>query len=137
MMKLTPTLTLNKDWYVKFDTFHPAADSGLPVTRVISRVALQQILAKACIRYGGPEVILGDSHVTSFTECKEDGEVTVNLDDGRVFQGDVLVGADGIWSKIRKQPVGETAPSYSQYTCYTGISDFTPADIDVVGYRVL
>lgn len=26
--------------------------------------------------------------------------------------------------------------NYSQYTCYTGISDFTPADIDVVGYRV-
>ena len=29
------------DWYVKFDTFHPAADMGLPVTRVISRVLLQ------------------------------------------------------------------------------------------------
>lgn len=32
--------------------------------------------------------------------------------------------------------VGETPPSYSQYTCYTGISDFTPPDIDTVGYRV-
>jgi hypothetical protein len=27
--------------YVKFDTFHPAVDRGLPVTRVISRVTLQ------------------------------------------------------------------------------------------------
>ena len=27
--------------YIKFDTFHPAVDKGLPVTRVISRVTLQ------------------------------------------------------------------------------------------------
>jgi hypothetical protein len=29
------------DWYVKFDTFHPAVDMGLPITRVISRITLQ------------------------------------------------------------------------------------------------
>ena len=33
------------DWYCKFDTFHPAVDNGLPVTRVISRVTLQGISA--------------------------------------------------------------------------------------------
>lgn len=27
-------------------------------------------------------------------------QVTVILDDGRTFEGDVLVGADGIWSKV-------------------------------------
>lgn len=27
--------------YIKFDTFHPAVDMGLPVTRVISRITLQ------------------------------------------------------------------------------------------------
>lgn len=27
--------------------------------------------------------------------------------------------------------IGPTKANYSQYTCYTGISDFTPADIDV------
>lgn len=32
--------------------------------------------------------------------------------------------------------VGKTEPSYSKYTCYTGIADFTPPDIDTVGYRV-
>jgi len=32
--------------------------------------------------------------------------------------------------------VGTTEPNYSEYTCYTGISDFTPPDIDTVGYRV-
>lgn len=33
--------------YIKFDTFTPAAEKGLPVTRVISRMTLQQILAHA------------------------------------------------------------------------------------------
>lgn len=34
-------------WYIKFDTFTPAAERGLPVTRVISRMTLQEILARA------------------------------------------------------------------------------------------
>lgn len=37
---------------------------------------------------------------------------------------------------MRTKLVGEGAPTYSEYTCYTGISSFTPPDIDVVGYRV-
>lgn len=131
---------LTGEWYVKFDTFHPAADQGLPVTRVISRVSLQNILANAVFRYSGPDAIIGNSHVTSFSETTDPSTgcpaVSVTLDDGRVYTGDVLVGADGIWSKIRKQMIGESDAHYSEYTCYTGISDFTPADIDVVGYRV-
>ena len=38
--------------------------------------------------------------------------------------------------QVRTRLIGETKPSYSKYTCYTGISDFTPPDIDTVGYRV-
>ncbi len=92
-------------------------------------------------RRGGPDTILGNSHVVRYDELKDprtgaSRAVSVTLEDGRVFTGDVLVGADGIRSKVRKQMVGETEPNYSEYTCYTGISDFTPADINVVGYRV-
>nr|AAO48941.1 zeaxanthin epoxidase precursor [Chlamydomonas sp. W80] len=122
------------DWYVKFDTFHPAVSKGLPVTRVISRVTLQNILAKAVLRYGGPDTIMSNSHVVGFEESNNG--VSVTLENGDVHRGDILVGADGIWSKIRKAILGETEANYSQYTCYTGISDFTPADIDIVGYRV-
>jgi zeaxanthin epoxidase len=100
------------DWYVKFDTFHPAADAGLPVTRVINRVSLQNVLAKAAQEYGGPETILGDSHVVSYSEVHDANGaskgVSVQLEDGRVFTGDILVGADGIRSKIRKQMLGES-----------------------------
>jgi len=181
------------DWYCKFDTFHPAVDRGLPVTRVISRVELQQISARYAVQLGGEEVIESSSTVESFeefTNARGEGRVRVNLADGRSEDFDLLVGADGIWSKIRKEIVGETkvrgwgggvggwwlsgaasvaqgvvlqspAPlanfhlpppppppsarlvhhhnhrqaNYSGYTCYTGISDFTPPDIEIVGYR--
>lgn len=124
--------------------------------------------------------------------CQKTGRkiVTAVLEDGRRFEGDILIGADGIWSKVRlprcgwlptermlvqvnptlqlqvtlwgyssrvhgirctysrmftecltalaslqvrRKLVGESQPNYSQYTCYTGISDFTPPDIDTVG----
>ena len=54
--------------YCKFDTFHPAVDNGLPVTRVISRVVLQQKLAEAAKRYGGENIIQNDCHVVDFEE---------------------------------------------------------------------
>jgi len=54
--------------YCKFDTFHPAVDNGLPVTRVISRVLLQEKLAEAARRYGGDKIIQNDCHVVDFEE---------------------------------------------------------------------
>jgi len=48
------------------------------------------------------------------------GRVCVQLEDGSVESGDLLIGADGIWSKVRRQMIGEKAPCYSGYTCYTG-----------------
>ena len=74
------------------------------------------------MEYSGPETILGNSHVVSYAEHSDpvtgaSRGVSVMLDDGREFSGDVLVGADGIWSKIRKQMVGESnvgrGPSYN------------------------
>ncbi|KAI3437359.1 uncharacterized protein J3R85_005333 [Psidium guajava] len=117
-------------WYIKFDTFTPAAERGLPVTRVISRMSLQQILAQAV----GEDVILNDSNVVDF---EDDGtKVIVTLENGQRFEGDLLIGADGIWSKVRTRLFGPKDATYSGYTCYTGIADFVPADIETVGYRV-
>lgn len=50
--------------YIKFDTFTPAAERGLPVTRVISRMTLQQILARAV----GDDVIKNESNVVAFED---------------------------------------------------------------------
>lgn len=64
-------------------------DNGLPVTRVISRVELQGILASRL-----PEsVIRNNARVVSF-EDHGDG-VTAVLDSGERVHGDILVGADG------------------------------------------
>ncbi|XP_077214279.1 zeaxanthin epoxidase, chloroplastic-like [Tasmannia lanceolata] len=117
-------------WYIKFDTFTPAAERGLPVTRVISRMTLQQILAQAV----GEDVIMNASNVVDF---EDDGnKVTVKLENGQCFEGDLLVGADGIWSKVRTNLFGPKEATYADYTCYTGIADFVPPDIETVGYRV-
>ncbi|KAI5439283.1 hypothetical protein KIW84_024887 [Lathyrus oleraceus] len=117
-------------WYIKFDTFTPAAERGLPVTRVISRMALQEILARAV----GENVIMNASNVVDFVD--HGTKVTVLLENGQKYDGDLLVGADGIWSKVRTKLFGATEATYSGYTCYTGIADFVPPDIESVGYRV-
>ncbi|CAK8539730.1 unnamed protein product [Lathyrus sativus] len=117
-------------WYIKFDTFTPAAERGLPVTRVISRMALQEILARAV----GEDVIMNASNVVDFVD--HGTKVTVVLENGQKYDGDLLVGADGIWSKVRRKLFGATEATYSGYTCYTGIADFVPPDIESVGYRV-
>ncbi|CAM6016111.1 unnamed protein product [Sphagnum balticum] len=117
-------------WYCKFDTFTPAVERGLPVTRVISRIKLQEILCDAV----GPTIIQNGANVIDFVD--DGSKVTVVLEDGRKFEGDVLVGADGIRSKVRGKLLGVQEATYSDYTCYTGIADFVPADIDTVGYRV-
>ncbi|CAN6228334.1 unnamed protein product [Urochloa humidicola] len=117
-------------WYIKFDMFTPAVERGLPVTRVISRMMLQQILARAV----GDDAILNESHVVDFID--DGNKVTAILEDGRRFEGNLLVGADGIWSKVRKKLFGHSEATYSGYTCYTGVADFVPPDINIVGFRL-
>ena len=54
--------------YVKFDTFHPAVEKGLPVTRVISRFVLQKLLAEACEKIAGDDLIVNDCVVCDYEE---------------------------------------------------------------------
>ena len=126
------------EWYCKFDTFHPAVDRGLPVTRVISRQVLQEILATRVEALGGVDIVENGVNVVEYRQEEVNGQkqAIAVTDSGAEYRADMLIGSDGIWSKIRHQMIGPTEANYSQYTCYTGISDFTPADIDTVGYRV-
>jgi zeaxanthin epoxidase len=70
-----------------------------------------------------------------------DGEgVEVTLTTGEKIKGDVLVGADGIWSKVRgqmhKEQPGKESATYSGYTCFTGVLMARPHDVDEVAYKV-
>jgi salicylate hydroxylase len=74
---------------------------------VIHRIDLHNVLLDACRR--DPLITLvGDAMVTRFDESG-DG-VTVKTEDGRSFQGALLVGADGIRSRTRAQILADGDP---------------------------
>ena len=87
------------DWLVRFDTIGPALEAGLPATVVVDRPVIQQILVK----YGFPEgTVRIQSRIQSYEDLGDGRGVCATLEDGTKAYADVLVGADGIWSQIRK-----------------------------------
>lgn len=57
--------------------------------------------------------------VTAYDE-RED-HVVVTLDDGQTLPADLLVGADGLHSRVRTQLLGDAPTRYSGYTSWRGI----------------
>lgn len=87
------------DWLVRFDTIGPALEAGLPPTVVVDRPVIQQILVK----YGFPEgTVRIASRIVDYEDLKDGKGVVATLEDGTKAYGDVLIGADGIWSQVRK-----------------------------------
>ena len=82
----------------------------------IHRAALQSYLLEAC----GRERVHVASKCTGYALV--DGGVELHLADGRRPRGDVLVGADGIRSRVRAQLLGDHEPRYAGYTCWRGIT---------------
>lgn len=109
----------------------------MPYTGVIERPDLQEIylnnLPKGVIQNGDA--------VMSYTQDSND-QVTVELESGRKITGDVLIGADGIWSAVRAQmhdqPVrGDgSGATYSGYTVFAGELNYDSPDNGQVGYKV-
>lgn len=87
------------DWLVRFDTVGPALEAGLPATVVVDRPVIQQILVK----YGFPEgTVRIKSRIEKFEDLGQGRGVAATLKDGTKAYADVLVGADGVWSQVRK-----------------------------------
>jgi 2-polyprenyl-6-methoxyphenol hydroxylase-like FAD-dependent oxidoreductase len=82
-------------------------------------VALRPALHGALLDAVGLETITADAEATGFTVAG--GRVTLHLADGRAAEGDVLIGADGVGSVVRRQlHPGEGPPRSSRIVAIRG-----------------
>lgn len=85
---------------------------------VVHRGDLHGVFLKACVAH--PLVDLRtNSAVESYDQ--DDLSVTVALSNGEKVKGRALIGADGLWSNIRKQLVGDGMPRVSGHTTYRSV----------------
>lgn len=95
-------------------------------------------------RFGNPYAVVhrGELHAVMLRACREnplielrtDSEVTgyarsgtgveAILADGSRLHGQALIGADGLWSKIRQQIVGDGMPRVTGHTTYRSVIPF-------------
>jgi 2-polyprenyl-6-methoxyphenol hydroxylase-like FAD-dependent oxidoreductase len=61
-----------------------------------------------------------------------DDRVRVHFDGGRVEEGNLLVGADGLNSVARGHVVGQDAIRYSGQTCFRGVAKMSPPEPGVI-----
>jgi 2-polyprenyl-6-methoxyphenol hydroxylase-like FAD-dependent oxidoreductase len=102
-------------------------------------------------RFGNPYAVVhrGDMHGVFIRACQasplidlrtgcavtgyeQDGAtVTVRLFSGETVTGSVLIGADGLWSRIREQVVGDGPPRVTGHTTYRSVipTDQMPEDL--------
>jgi len=122
---------VSNEWFATFDLQSPAEARGQKPSVVIDRPVLQDILLKRVGEYvtKGCEVV--------GCERQGDDKVSALLADGTRHEADLLIGSDGLRSKMRAEVnPGEGAPSWSGYTCFAAIAYTVPDDIKEVGYKV-
>jgi 3-hydroxybenzoate 6-monooxygenase len=85
---------------------------------VVHRGDLHGVLLKAC-RNSETIDLRVNSEVVSYDQ--DDSAVTVRLGSGEPVVGAALIGADGLWSNVRKQVVGDGAPRVSGHTTYRSV----------------
>jgi salicylate hydroxylase len=95
---------------------------------VIYRVDLHRILLQACQAQSGVTLRTG-AKVDSYTQSA-DG-VRIGLAGGETLDGSALVGADGLWSRIRESVVGDGKPRVSGHIAYRAVlkRDEVPAHL--------
>ncbi|MGH1423694.1 MAG: 3-hydroxybenzoate 6-monooxygenase [Pseudooceanicola sp.] len=95
---------------------------------VVHRGDLHGVFLRAC--QDSPLVDLRTN--AEVQDYEQDGSsVTVFLSGGERVTGSALIGADGLWSNIRKRVVGDGAPRVSGHTTYRSVipTDQMPEDL--------
>ena len=85
---------------------------------VIYRADLHQIFLHACAAQTGI-TLLTQAKVISFTQ--NESAVSVHLENGETLQASALIGADGLWSRIREAVVGDGKPRVSGHIAYRAV----------------
>ncbi len=85
------------------------------LVRVFHRAELQQTLIET---FGIEDIVLGAGFETA---SQTDDKVSVTLSTGETFDCDLLIGADGINSKVRLQLHPDSTPVYSGYTAWRAV----------------
>ncbi|MFM7001626.1 MAG: FAD-dependent monooxygenase [Limnohabitans sp.] len=83
----------------------------------IHRADLQNLLHDAALATGVP-VCLGNA-VQGWRETAEG--LQVNTADGTCVQADALIGADGVWSAVRQQLLGDEAARFTGHLAYRAL----------------
>jgi 2-polyprenyl-6-methoxyphenol hydroxylase-like FAD-dependent oxidoreductase len=108
------------DWKGRVITRTPAGfferEFGAPSV-AIHRARLSELLLDAV---GRGSVESGFS-VVNYQQTH--ASVTVRSDEGKTLDGAVLVGADGLWSRVRSRLVADGPPRYAGYTSWRGVVD--------------
>jgi 2-polyprenyl-6-methoxyphenol hydroxylase-like FAD-dependent oxidoreductase len=89
---------------------------GVPSV-AIHRAELLSLLAGAV---GQDSIQMGFS-VVRYEQDRE--KVVAHADDGRSIEGSILVGADGLWSRVRSHLVADGPPRYAGYTSWRGVCE--------------
>ena len=85
---------------------------------VIHRGDLHQVLLEACERHEGIEL----RTLTKGLRCEDLGDrVAVELEGGGRLEGCALIGADGLWSRVRAQLLGDDKPRVSGHIAYRAV----------------
>ena len=95
---------------------------------VVHRGDLHKVFLRACQTNNRVE-LLTDATVIGYTQTKELANAI--LEDGRTVQGSALIGADGLWSKIRAQMLNDGPARVSGHTTYRSVIpvDDMPEDL--------
>lgn len=128
---------IRTEWYAKFDLLSPAEKRGMPPTCVVARPDLQEIFLDDL-----GDIVQTGCGVASYEKDPVQG-VTAIMVDGSKVHGDVLIGADGIWSAVRAKMYGEplvrgpgATAKYSGYTVFAAECFCDPPDRKYTGYKV-
>ncbi len=68
---------------------------------------------------------------------EQDGGAIARFTDGSEEAGDVLIGADGLRSAVRRQLLGDEPPRYAKYASWQALAEFQDASAPVGLFRIV